>query len=370
MVGVVATMLVVGMVVSSLLAAKSDGVRDRVARFVRDHEQREPAATTPAEVAKRREPLWGEGFDEDAGFGYALAAVMLRRTPLHSQLLQTMLKPDAVAAREAAWPALAPIVEVLQRAAHARTPPSPRWQPGPLQTRVLRIARHVASDRGEHLRCVQLWLDEVVLWSDQRLPGSNWPFGVDWPEDQVARLDPAAARLLAEQLARIEARWSAVLDVESALVNQARSCLASHLQHQPTLRGRLASWAHGFDPNQRELAAVDALRTRLPVLVASTATWTERESQWRQFLGLPGNLEGTAVSSWLRHCSSAEQTHFLGYAKWRVLRLALAFQLGEPLPDLVDPRTGKPFVVTIDGDVATFRSDAGGKTVTRWAKRR
>jgi hypothetical protein len=365
-VGVVA-MLATGMVVSSLHAARGDGVRERVERFVREHDRREAAATTSATL---REPMWGEGFDEDAGFGYALAAVMLRRTKNHSATLQTLTKPDAVAARAAAWPALAPIVEVLQRAAHARTPPAPRCRPDTLQTWVLQIARQVAWDRGDHLRCVQLWLDEVVLWSDQRFPGSHWPFGADWPEEQVTCLEPSSARLLAARLVRIEERWPACVGVESVLANQARSWLSGSVRHEPSLRGRLWSWANGFDPNHKELATADALLSQLHILSASAATWPERERQWQQFHELPGNHQGGCVSFWMCQCYCFDKSHFIGHAKWRLLRLALAFQLREPLPDLVDPRTGKPFVITIDGDVATFRSEAEGETLTRWAKRR
>ncbi|MFY9343812.1 MAG: hypothetical protein WAT39_15085, partial [Planctomycetota bacterium] len=103
---------------------------------------------------------------------------------------------------------------------------------------------------------------------------------------------------------------------------------------------------------------------------APAARWAERDAQWQRLFDCDPDTMRSAPSLFLHHFHAAERSQVEGQARFRLLRLALAFQLGQPLPDLVDPLTGGPFVVQIAGDVATLRSAAPHVSLSRWAKRR
>jgi hypothetical protein len=173
-------------------------------------------------------------------------------------------------------------------------------------------------------------------------------------------------RLLDEGLARLDATWPPHSDVPALLVGHARQVL----QGQWPLPGRMIALRRGFfSPVEAELAACDALITRLTCMSAPLVGLVARQQQWSQWATEGSDWSWTIVGSRIDHWRRLEKSHLIGIAELRLLRLALAFELGEPLPELVDPLTGGPFEVRIDGNVASFRSSAN-VDVVRWAERR
>ncbi len=54
-----------------------------------------------------------------------------------------------------------------------------------------------------------------------------------------------------------------------------------------------------------------------------------------------------------------EQSQRQVLAQLRMLQLALAFHRRQPLPALIDPYTGEPLSIELDGDTAEFRAAEG-----------
>ncbi|MBL8752474.1 MAG: hypothetical protein JNK15_04155, partial [Planctomycetes bacterium] len=270
--------------------------------------------------------------------------------------------PDKVAERTAARSALAPIVALAQRLAHngARV----QWETGAVAG-ILRIAQADAWDRGAASEAVGYWLDEARMWRDGRFDGSKWPRSSVWPDDRVRRLDVAAARLLAAGLERLDATWPPHTDVVRFMAKHARGTLEGGWS-----AGRLRALRHGFfDPADAELAACDALIAGLPRMQPPRSGLVARMQQWGEWATHDGDWSWTAVGAQVDQLRLRESSHLLGITEVRLLRLALAFRLGEPLPELVDPISGGPFDVRIEGNVASFRSTANGDEQVRWAER-
>jgi hypothetical protein len=134
--------------------------------------------------------------------------------------------------------------------------------------------------------------------------------------------------------------------------------------------GRMQALRHGFfDAVDAELAACDELIQELPMMQTPAVGVLARARQWSEWSSARHDWTWTYVGDWVSQLQMRESSHLFGLSELRLLRLALAFELGEPLPDLVDPVAGGPFDVRIDGNVASFRSSANVDAV-RWAERR
>lgn len=359
---VAATLLLGGLVVASWTSDGDDGERlarlGRLQRFV---------ATTRTAAAQRDEATSQTGLllahDEPAELGLAAAGALLGEPRRARNLIEDLCEPDAGWRRAAMRPVLDPIVQALRRAAggRGRLPIGVSW---PFQ--ILLVAWHDAGDRRAWSEQVELWLVMHALLEHGK-SGPN-QFGVAfWNDERLLALDPAALQQLAAALARLDANAPLVGDPALALANHVQDLLAR--SHRTTLRGRLGAWRHGFDPRERELAAADELLAALPVLQSDTVDWASRELQWQRFFGAARSGTG----AWLLRALGGMRQHEVALrrdlAQLRLLRLAIAWRLGESLPDLLDPFTLTTMLVEQRGEAATFRSPSTQPGLVRHATR-
>lgn len=368
LVAVATTLIVGGMVVSSLAAGRDEDLRERLVAFVAAHEQlvRPP---------RRAEVLHGEGHDGDAMVFYEVANHALAQRSARG-LPDGVWWGQAVTAgsREAAWPALEPIVAALRVGAQGRTvtdPVAKRWLDSYRLRCVLDYAKRRAADRGERREEVAVWLDaarfhlDVVSWYQWPMNGFTY-----WSVARLATLDHGSAALLAEGLRRLDGSWPIKVDIERSIVGAARPLLAEDAGRRVSVRQRLGAWRSGFDPRRRELAGLVELCEALPELRVADVPWPERLQQWHAFTGPVRLGRGAAVVDWITQLSDTERQQRADLARLRLLRLALAFTFGEPLPELADPFAAAPLQARIDGDVATFHSAATPQVLQVQALRR
>lgn len=366
---VLTAVIVAGMVASSLLAGggvDERGAEQRLRAFVEERQRAAAVAAVAPPVA--REALWGETHDEPGELGIAAALLWCRADPAHGSRLGRLFEScqEHAAARAAAWPAIAPLAAGASRAAHSRWAGVPNERAALLR-RVLTISRQHALDRGAWTAAVEAWLDGIVLFLDHR----SWHDEASrdsWPEGDVARLDAPAARLLADGLARLEARWPRRIDIDEAIEFVAGEWLSGP-RNAPGVHERLRAWREGFDPRRRELVAIDAFASARHLLAPEFATWAQRQAQWESFFAAASSGPRSWLVTWMNWRRGIEASFHSALAAHRLLRLAIAFQLGEPLPELLDPFTGEVLRAKIDGDVATFRAEVPRRPLTRYAVR-
>lgn len=357
---VAAALLLGGLVVASWTSEGDDGERlarlGRLQRFVattRNAATQREAATAPTSLLPAH--------DEPAELGLAVADALLGDPRRVRNLIEDLSEPDAGWRRAAMRPVLEPIVQALRRAAggRGRFPVGVSWH-----LQVVLVAWLEAGDRRAWSEQVELWMVLHALL-DHAKSGPN-QFGAGfWNDERLLALDSAALQQLAGALERLDARSPLVGDPALALANHVQDLLAR--SHRTTLRRRLGAWRHGFDPRERELAAADELLAALPVLQPDAADWASRELQWQRFFGAARSGSG----AWLLRALDGMRQHEVALrrdlAQLRLLRLAIAWRLGVPLPELLDPFTHTRLLVEQRGAAATFRSPSTQPGLVRHA---
>ena len=359
---VVTLLLLGGLVVASLCRGDDSeraARRSRLHAFVAATQQAANAATTG-----RCLPLVAP-VDEPADLCLAAAAVMLGSVPRTAGVLEDLEWPDASLDRAAARAGLEPIVDVLRRAAGGRGT-CDRNVPQGLFAGVFRVAFLAAGDRAAWREQVELWLLELAL--NERVSPRRWQaVGASWPDERLLPLDADALRRLAAILAHLDANapvvWDPAVGLASSvqqLLQRPRTALTSR---------RLSAWRHGFDVNERELVAADELIAALPELGAADCDWATRDRQWRSVVESVRAGAGAVLPRLFESHRQHERSLRRDLAQLRLLRLCIAWRLGEPLPAVLDPFTLTAFVVEANGDAATFRSPSTQPDLVRGATR-
>jgi hypothetical protein len=358
---VVTLLLLGGLVVASVCSGGAD--HERTARLGRLQTFVAAMQKKAAQVNRPR-PFSDlvPACDEPAELGVAAASAFLGDLRGANEMLAEMEEPSAQGLRAALRPCLEPIVQALRRAAGGGLSSDLIIFPG----RVLLVAFLEAGDRAAWSEQVELWLVMRALPERSKYPSSGRvaPF---WPDDRVTCLDAAALRQLASAIAHVDAKGSLSVDAPSALVNWLAPLLD---RPAPTnLRRRLTAWRHGFDTHERELVAADELLAALPELADGDCVWDVREQQWQRFFAAVRSGAGALLPRYLDGLREEERSLRRELAQLRLLRLCIAWRLGEPLPAVLDPFTLTPFVVEANGDAATFRSPSTQPDLVRGATR-
>lgn len=350
-----------GMVASSLLTERDEALRVRLERFAAEHSR--PAAQCA------RTPLHGEPHGGDAFVFYTAAEKQWRGA---WSAFSGWSRPDLdVATREAVWSAIEPIVATLRVGAMAATGARDsavgcRW----LDLRaLLRFAQRRAEVRTEWTEAVRLWLDEQALLRDFGWLPDDHSFAA-WTAFELSRLPATAVAELDAGLARLDADLAVLPDPATSLAWVAGDALQRASAGGASLRNRLLSWPSGFDPGRHELLGVEELLGALPALQPAAASWPQRSRQWQQFVAQVGSVQGRYVLGWAEHQQWEERQRWRALTRVRLLRLALAFTMGQPLPSLADPFAGGPLQHERDGDVAIFRGAAAPQVLEQRALRR
>jgi hypothetical protein len=363
-----ATALLLFLIGASWLSRRTDDARLR--RFVAEQTLR---ATAPV----AQPPLFGESVPESSALGYAAAAAFLRcgkgRNAVTDFLVLSIhgLGADPAAVlRE-----LQPVLLSVRRATHA-TAAGLEVASGDVAALqdVLRFASDEALKRGDGETAVCAWLDEARMACDGLL---RWPNAYlsshwnRWSPVALAGLDTAALRLLAAGLERLEAQLPRHCDVASQLAGSARYWLDKGRSHHSELGECMRAWRRGFDVRAEALATCEMLLATLPAMSPPANDWPARERQWHAFLDAPiERCAGDALMWMAMLWDHDEPRRFAALARLRLLRLAVAFTLGDELPALADPFAAAPLQVEIDGDEATFRSASSDPVLMQRAVRR
>ena len=338
-------------------------------RFVDEH-------GLPAPRTLTRLPLYGEPVAEDGALGYAAAEAMLRvetsRDGAGVRLLQLLdeQSPD----RAAALRELQPVIAALQRSAHATTIPE-LLHVG--SAAVLAAVQRAAVDEAFRSDppevAVALWLDEARLVADLAwlLPAA-WAQALwkRWTPESLAALPAPTLRLLANGLAQLDADWRLHEDVVGSLVANAQYWLEGGGTYRPDLDDRLRAWRRGFDVRAEELATHELLLRTLPHMQPPATDWPTRSQQWHAFFDGPMEQSGGSLLWWMSHLCDDEHQRFLDLARLRLLRLAIAFTLGDEPLELADPFGPASLLVELRDGEATFRSACTDEVLRRDALRR
>jgi len=301
-------------------------------------------------------------YDEPAELGLTAAAAFFGNLRRADEMLAEMEEPSAQRLRAALRPSVDPIVQALRRAAGGRG--SGRYHA--VWSRVLQVAFLEAGDRAAWSEQVELWLVMRSLLERPKHSGFS-PVAKFWSDDRVSCLDALALRQLASALAHVDAKTVLAWHPPWVLSNWVQQLLTR--QPPTSIRRRLAVWRHGFDTRERELVAADELLAALPELAEGDCDWATREQQWQRFLGAVRSGAGASLPRSLDGLRQHELASRRDLAQMRLLRLCLAWRLGEPLPAVLDSFTLTPFVVEANGDAATFRSSSTQPGLVRGATR-
>jgi hypothetical protein len=359
---IVVTLLLLGGLVVASLCRGDDS--ERAARLGR---LQTFVAATQKKAAQRDPPRpfcdLVPAYDEPAQLGIAAATALLGDLRHAGEMLAQLEEPDAHEQRAVLRPCLEPIVQALRRAAGGR---GSARELGAWSSRVLQVAFLEAGDRAAWSEQVEIWLVMRAVRERPRLP-SFAPVSPFWTEQSFTSLDAAALRLLASALAHVDANTALTADPPMALANWVEPLL---VRPRPTsIRRRLAAWRHGFDTHERELVAAGELLAALPELADGDCVWDVREQQWQRFFAAVRSGAGATLPRSLEGLRQHERSLRRDLAQLRLLRLCIAWQLGEPLPAVLDPFTLTPFVVETNGDAATFRSPSTQPDLVRGATR-
>jgi hypothetical protein len=229
----------------------------------------------------------------------------------------------------------------------------------------LRVAQLYAVDRRAWTEQVAWWAIASAVFERSRPESMPCCFGSSWPDARLWRLDRAALVQLGGVVRGLDERTVPVDDVRTWLRPRVSFLLLPSVP--PRWRDRLAAWQHGFDAYERERIAADELIAALPLLESFDVPWSVRQHQWRRVadgirLGAGARLVAGLDAEW-------EFVWRQELARLRLLRLVIAWRLGEPLPNLLDPFTLQPIALETRGDDATFRCAAPGMVLVRHSSR-
>jgi hypothetical protein len=355
-IGAAIATIVVAMGVASATAPRGDdGVRARVARHVAAIDARINARGPTREVA------WGEATEGSAFDHYAAAARELQRFPLlawnghaFSRNNEVVEEGAARAQRERRLVGLTHLTAgarcgEVRWSASVHDPNATVVHAGMVET-ALRLRD--ADDVG----AVRLWLDAFAYALDTDSAFGTSTLLVQWNEAELNRVSVEAGSLLGEGCRRFDARLKAFVPVDEVVAEMVRPVLAGDYARDGWhWREVTASWRHGFSADDRHLAAFAEWFAHGPSLAASPPTGKQRVAQWA------ASVAAWPEGSYLLHVGLdnarvGELGRRYRVTQLRMLRLALAWQHRQPLPDVVDPFSGEPFAMTRDGDTATWVS--------------
>ena len=363
-----ATALLLFLVAASWLSPRTDDARLR--RFVAEQTLRKPDAGV-------RQPLFGDAVPESADLGYAAAVALLRYDEDRGEAGDGLVPwlGGLATDRSAVVRELQPALLALRRATHATTAVTAIAHGDAVALRALvQLAIDDALERGDGEAAVGSWLDEARLVCDgfEALPGQDLGSLWDrWTPAALAGLDATALRLLATGLERLDAQWPLHDDVAEPLAVSAAYWLDGGRSPAVDLDDRLRAWRRGFDVRAEALATCEMLLATLPAMTPPAKDWPARELQWRAFLDGPIERSAGEALWWMLYLAqNDEPKRFAGLARLRLLRLAVAFTLGDELPALADPFAAAPLQVEIDGDESTFRSASSDPVLIQRAVRR
>ncbi len=362
-----ATALLLFLVGASWLSPRTDDARLR--RFVAEQKSRKPALAD-------RQPLYGDPLSESAELGYQAALLAwghdAQRASDENGLAQWIerLGSDGLLA----IPGLEPGLAAVRRATHATAGPLDiSHSDAVAMCAALRLAAEAALARGDGRAAVCAWLDEARVVCDAAFsfPHAQTLHWERWSSTALAALDERALQLLSTGLERLEVQWPLHVPVEWHLAGSPGYWLDEGRDHPANTDERLRAWRRGFDVRSEALVTCEMLLAELPAMTPPANDWPARERQWRAFLDGPiERCSGDALGWMLYLRENEEPKRFAGLARLRLLRLAVAFTLGDELPALADPFAAAPLQVEIDGNEATFRSASSDPVLIQRAVRR
>lgn len=330
-----------------------------------------------------REALTGATADGSAFAHYRQA---LERTQAVSRaggdrLRELRCKPAAVPPAEAValLEQYAPAVAAMRAGAHCRDArPEVDWRAG-FSHRVtnLLVARDLVQAAvstaqrlraaGKDVAAVELLLDAATFGSDlmhsptliDQMIGAaltTIATGEAWDDASLKALSPAARQVLADGLARLDARCPTTLDLagESLL-------FANAVQHfPPTYEASAPAWLAWRQGFSLRLAAAEAVlfQTGMAAELAGMAAlpWPQRERHIDALLERGLALQNPILAIALPNLASAEQNLRLVSAHVRLLRCAVALHRGESVPQLDDPLAAGPLGCDRVGAAVHLRS--------------
>ncbi|MEC7584958.1 MAG: hypothetical protein VYE77_11630 [Planctomycetota bacterium] len=337
-----------------------------------------------------RDPLTGGPTHGSAFADYQEALAQAKALGRDDEALLRRLRfdRDAVSLRECDDFALrwARPLETLSRGAHqADARPPVDWQKGFSHGTVpLLVARDLVNastievrrrlSQGDLLGAVRLSLDvatfEVDLLAspiliDKMVACSLLTLTAEetWTDDALARLDQPALELLAAGLERLDARCPRVFDWrgESLLLANTLKHLGDGSSFFPDREVALKAMDYGWS---EKWAAADAVLQQVKMWeglrTSGASCWRVRKEELQQLFDST-EVQGNPV---LRVCFSnfigAERSLRSALTVVRLLRLAVAYRLGQELPELQDPLGEDLFEsAPLDDGAVVFRSMGG-----------
>lgn len=356
-----------GMGVASFCARADGGdVRARLVQLV-------ARSTARVEARDRdREAAWGETKDGSAYDFYAKATRLLPASTngtWDAETGQWIENGAPVTAERRAelrgqW---APAVALLGEGAHSRDARANGHLDRIRLTWIVALECSSRLDEGATIAAVQLWLDGFTFARDAGAMSSS-PMFVQWTDERLRSLPAEALDLIGAGLERLEARLATMPDPERPIANAATPLFDGSFA--PSVRRRLAAWRQGFDVQQQEIEALGELLEAVAVLTPACADEAARSEQWRAFRAAPRRCTTWSSGNAEFWIQNVEQWQRQDLARLRLLRLAVAFHRGAPLPELADPFAAGVIEVRLDGDSAVFRSAGSFPGRERGATRR
>ncbi len=218
----------------------------------------------------------------------------------------------------------------------------------------------------------QRWDEAVELWIDSctfQLDHGRWIDFDAWPDDHLRGLDRGAYQKLATGLSRLDIRLRLPTDFRGLLAVNALEMLEGRLPTEWDWGQIVEAWEWGFDPAARHLADFDELLEQAAALEPTAATGLAREAQWRSFSRATSFCAGGYAGIVGRLARRKEKTTRQTLTGVRLIQLALAFHQRVTLPNLIDPFTGDPIRIMLDGDSASFCGTEGNPPLMRSAER-
>ncbi len=334
------------------------------------------------------------GYLEAAGFAAALPND--RQESLRELVEPAGAAAEPTAAQRLTFDALAPAVQALRDAAHRSGRTSavapPASAAGTLDVvamsavvDALLLQARLASQRGEPTAAVDALLDGLACGVD--FAHGCVPVEVVFGAFTVGRcvdalhdeLLSACDRQRLQGLAEALAAADGSLPADGGLLQLCAAGLVHHLRDAPSVSAHelgmaspLLAWRHGFsvrESGKARAAALVALAQRVAAEGGPDEGWPQRRVR------LAAAVAEERARNWDLHWSLAhgvlegEEQLREAAARLRLLRLAVAFQLGSALPALRDPFGEGDLRAEVHGDRATFASGDGAVSRTTVRRR-
>ena len=344
-------------------------VRERLARFVEEHDAKQAAA--------RFEAIYGETIDGNAFDDYVTASKLLPPLRLgwcapiddvRKELLQRG-KPLGDDARRELAPVLATALQSIRHGVRcASVLPKGRSVDAFTLEAVVGDALDRAFAAHDTRSLVELFVDRWVLvdhlWA-------TWIKPLEFRDEWLHALDVGSAGWFDAVLHRLDDRHGCTAR-PARMIARHVLLIADRTPLQQSFEQALSAWRWGFDSYWRELVACDRLVAALPELEPPASDWTQRQGQIATFGGALGDIEARWAYWVPDRVKGEEWQRRTALTDLRLLRLAVAFVHGLALPRLADPLGSGLIEVEIRGNEATFRSEGmyGKERISRTVRRR